>query len=79
MRDQLNYSWVSRDIINFTGGQLQIDTLEGNNVCVDLLFGSKYVQFRELCSLQYSIIINTFWVDSHSDLLQNALMKPKNR
>ena len=28
----LLYSWVSRDVINFTGGQLQIDTqsLEGN-------------------------------------------------
>ena len=25
-----------------------------------------------------SIIINTFWADPHSDLLQNALVKPKN-
>ena len=32
----------------------------------------------ELCSLQYSIIINTFWADPHSDLLQNVLVKPKN-
>ena len=30
---QQHYSWVSRDVINFTGGQLQIDTqsLEGSN------------------------------------------------
>ena len=24
------YSWVSRDVINFTGGQLQIDTLSSD-------------------------------------------------
>ena len=45
---------------------------------VELLSGSKYVQFREICSLQYSIIINTFWADPHSDLLPNAQVKPKN-
>ena len=44
---------------------------------MDFVFGSKYVQFRGICSLQDRIIINTFWVDPHSDLLQNALMKPK--
>ena len=33
------YSWVSRDVINFTGGQLQIDTqsLEGNNFSLYVL------------------------------------------
>ena len=35
-----HYSWVSRDVINFTGGQLQIDTqsLEGNNFSLYVLF-----------------------------------------
>ena len=36
------------------------------------------MKFREICLLQYSIIINTFWVDPHSDVLNNALVKPKN-
>ena len=36
------------------------------------------MKFREICSLQYSIIINIFWVDPLSDLLKNALVKPKN-
>ena len=31
-------------------------------VCVDLVFGSKCVQFREICLLQ----CNTFWVDPHA-------------
>ena len=77
------YSWVSRDVINFTGGQLQIDTLSSNRkkiftVCVDLVFGSKCVQFREICLLQCSTIINTFWVDPHSELLKKVSVKPKN-
>ena len=32
-------------------------------VCVDLVFGSKCVQFREIYLLQCGTIINTFWVD----------------
>ena len=65
--------------VNFTGVQLRIYTqsLEGNNFTLYALT-SKYVKFREICSLQYSIIINTFWVDPHSDLLKNAPVKPKN-
>ena len=47
-------------------------------VCVDLVFGSKYVQFREICLLQCSTIINTFWVDPHSELLKKVPVKPKN-
>ena len=33
------FSWVSRDVINFTGGQLQIDTqsLDGNNFSLYVL------------------------------------------
>ena len=33
------FSWVSRGVINFTGGQLQIDTqsLEGNNFSLYVL------------------------------------------
>ena len=35
----LIYSWVSRDVINFTGGQLQIDTqsLKENNFLLYVL------------------------------------------
>ena len=42
------------------------------------MFLSKYVQFRVICSLQYSININTIKVDPHSDWLQNGVVKPKN-
>ena len=45
------YSWVSRDVINFTGGQLQIDTLSSDWKCV---------QFREICLLQCSTIISKY-------------------
>ena len=47
-------------------------------VCVDLVFGGKCVQFREICLLQCSTIINTFWVDPHSELLKKVPVKPKN-
>ena len=47
-------------------------------VCVGLVFRSKYVQFPIICSLQYSININTVEVDPHSDLLHICIVKPKN-
>ena len=47
-------------------------------VCVDLVFGNKCVQFREICLLQSSTIINTFWVDPHSELLKKVPVKPTN-
>ena len=47
-------------------------------VCVGLVFRSKYVQFPIICSLQYSININTVGVDPHSDLLHSCIVKPKN-
>ena len=47
-------------------------------LCVDLVFGRKYVQLPIICSLQYSLIINTFGVDPHSDSLHNDVVKPKN-
>ena len=47
-------------------------------VCVGLVFRSKYVQFPIICSLQYSININTIEVDPHSDLLHICIVKPKN-
>ena len=47
-------------------------------VCVGLVFRSKYVQFPIICSLQYSININTVEVDPHSDLLHSCIVKPKN-
>ena len=37
------------------------------------------MQFREICLLQCSTIINTFWVDPHSELLKKVPVKPKNR
>ena len=75
-------SWVSRDVINFTGGQFQSihchQTEKIFAVCVDLVFGSKCVQFRKICLLQCNTIINTFWVDPHSELLKKVPVKPKN-
>ncbi len=47
-------------------------------VYVGLVFCSKYVQFPVICSLQYSININTVEVDPHSDLLHICIVKPKN-
>ena len=47
-------------------------------VCVGLVFRCKYVQFPIICSLQYSININTVEVDPHSDLLHICIVKPKN-
>ena len=43
-----------------------------------LVFGSKNVQFHIVCSLQYSVNINTVEPESHPDLLYNDLVKPKN-
>ena len=48
--------WVSRDVINFSGGLLDLswDTIITLNqmfmVCVGLVFGSKNVQFHIICS-----------------------------
>ncbi len=47
-------------------------------VCVGLVFRSKYLQFPIICSLQYSININTVEVDPHSDLLHICIVKRKN-
>jgi hypothetical protein len=47
-------------------------------LCVSLVFGGKYVEFRIIISLQYSISINTFEVDPPSDSLHNAVVKPNN-
>jgi hypothetical protein len=46
-------------------------------LCISLVFGGKYMEFRIIFSLQYSI--NTFEVDPPSDSLHNAVVKPKNR
>ena len=48
-------------------------------LCISLIFGDKYMEFRIIFSLQYSISINTFEVDPPSDSLHNAVVKPKNR
>ena len=59
-------SWVSRDVIHFTGvnsKSIHCHQKKIFTVCVDRVFGSKCVQFREICLLQCSTIINTFWVD----------------
>ncbi len=47
-------------------------------VRVGLVFRSKYMQIPFICSLQYSININTVEVDPHSDLLHICIVKPKN-
>jgi methyl coenzyme M reductase subunit C len=47
-------------------------------LCISLVFGGKYMEFRIIFSLQYSISINTFEVDPPSDSLHNAVVKPKN-
>ena len=49
-----------------------------STVCVGVVFRSKYVQFPIICSLEYSININTVEVDPHSDLLHICIVKPKN-
>ena len=45
---------------------------------IGLLFGGKYMEFRIIFLLQYSISINTFEVHPPSDSLHNAVVKPKN-
>ena len=45
------YSWLSCDVIHFSGGQtlnrdMVIGLAQMFTVCVDLVFDSKYVQFR---------------------------------
>jgi hypothetical protein len=47
-------------------------------LCISLVFGGKYVEFRIIFSLQYSMSINTFEVDPPSDSLHSAVVKPKN-
>jgi hypothetical protein len=39
------------------------------------MFGGKYMEFRIIFALQYSISINTFEVDTPSDSLYNAVVK----
>ena len=47
-------------------------------VSVILVFDSKYVQFRIICSLLCSTTINTFKVDPHSVQYEKCLVKPTN-
>ncbi len=47
-------------------------------VCVGPVFRRIYLQFPIICSLQYSININTVEVDPHSDFLHICIVKPKN-
>jgi hypothetical protein len=47
-------------------------------LCISLVFGGKYMEFRIIFSLQNSININTFEVDPPSDSLHNAVVKPNN-
>ena len=46
-------------------------------LCVGPVSRSKYVQFPIICSLQYSININTVEVHPHSDLLHICIVKLK--
>jgi hypothetical protein len=43
-------------------------------LCISLVFGDKYMEFRTIFSLQYSISINTFEVDPPSDSLHDAVV-----
>jgi hypothetical protein len=47
-------------------------------LCINLVFGGKYMEFRIFFSFQNSISIRTFEVDHQSDSLHNAVVKPKN-
>ena len=47
-------------------------------LCINLVFGGKYMEFRIIFPLQYSISISTFEVDPVSDSLHNAIVNPKN-
>ena len=40
------------------------------------MFGNKYVQFRNICPLLRSIIIDTFYVDPHSNQRKNSQKNP---
>ena len=55
--DNMTYSWVSRDVIIS-----YVDFIWGNgfSLYASTLCLAANVQFREIFSLQYSIIINTF-------------------
>ncbi len=44
-------------------------------VYIGLVFRGKYVRFLIICSLQYSININTVEIDPHSDLLHICIVK----
>ena len=48
-------------------------------LCVDLVFGSEYVQFQIISSFLCIIIVDTFEVDPHSIQYKKCLMKPSNR
>ena len=41
-------------------------------VYVWIMFGNKYVQFRIICPLLGSIIVDTFYVDPHSNQYKNS-------
>ena len=47
-------------------------------LCVDLVYGSEYVQFQIISSLLCSTIVDTFEVDPHSIQYEKCLVKPSN-
>jgi hypothetical protein len=75
------YSWVSYDVTELTGSK-QNTVIRVSRLfvlCINLVFGGKYMAFRIIFTLQYSISINTFEVDPPSDSLHNAVVKSKNK
>ena len=47
-------------------------------LCVDLVYGSEYVQFQIIPSLLCRTMVDTFEVDPHSIQYEKSLMKPSN-
>ena len=78
----VTYSWVSRDVKNITGSQLQIDTQLSKGKILHCVCG--FCVWQQICAISCDLFTSvqhnheTFWVDPHSDLLQNASVKPKN-
>lgn len=70
-------SWVSYDVIDFNGGQLQIETQSELNVLALHVFGSKSVQLHIICLLQNNASINYNLGGAHPDSLLNRVVNLK--
>ena len=68
---------ASYDVTEVTGLTLKQNTVIRVSrwlvLCISLVFGGKYMEFRIIFSHQYNISINTFEVDLPSNSLHNVL------